>query len=96
MSTSEYNDIYDEHPQIFVKLFPLVQTILVIDTGCGGATGDRDTEITSLRKYIEEVELDCNGGKPLNEGGRMEYVVVATHCHYDHIRENLHITACRS
>ncbi|KAJ7158805.1 Metallo-hydrolase/oxidoreductase [Mycena filopes] len=82
---SEYNDIYDEQPQIFVKLIPSANTILIIDTGCGGATIDHDIEITSLRRYIEQVRLDCNNGIPLNEGGCMEYLVVATHCHYDHI-----------
>ncbi|KAF7330506.1 Molybdopterin synthase sulfur carrier subunit [Mycena venus] len=82
---SEYNDIYGEHPQIFVKLIRSARTILIIDTGCGGATVDPDIEITSLRKFIEEVQLDCNGGRPLNEGKHMEYVVIATHCHYDHI-----------
>jgi len=81
---SEYNDIYDEHPQIFVKLIPSAQTILIIDTGCGGATVE-PVEITSLRKYIEEVKLDCNGGVALNEGKHMEYVVCASHSHYDHI-----------
>jgi len=85
MFMSEYNDIYDEHPQIFVKLVPSAGTILIIDTGCGGATIDPDIEITGLRRCIEDVKLKCNGGAPLNEGGRMEYVVVATHCHYDHI-----------
>ncbi|KAJ7227134.1 Metallo-hydrolase/oxidoreductase [Mycena pura] len=82
---SEYNDVYEEHPQIFVKRVPSARTILVIDTGCGGATVDPQIEITSLRRYIEEVPLDYNGGTPLNEGHCMEYVVVATHCHYDHI-----------
>ncbi|KAJ7475799.1 hypothetical protein FB451DRAFT_1034349 [Mycena latifolia] len=102
---SEYNDIYEEHPQIFVKLgtlpflksdparlliypeslVPSARTILIIDTGCGGATLDPTIEITSLRRYIEEVKLDCNGGKALNEDKGMEYVVVATHCHFDHL-----------
>ncbi|KAJ7034996.1 Metallo-hydrolase/oxidoreductase [Mycena alexandri] len=82
---SEYNDVYDEQPQIFVKIVPAANAILIIDTGCGGATVNPDIEITSLRRYIEDVKLECNDGKPLNEGGRMEYVVVATHCHYDHI-----------
>ncbi|KAJ6494779.1 Metallo-hydrolase/oxidoreductase [Mycena vitilis] len=81
---SEYNDIYGEHPQIFVKLCLSAKTVLIIDTGCGGATVDPNIEITSLRRYIEEVKLDCNGGKALN-AAKMEYVVIATHCHYDHI-----------
>ncbi|KAJ7104208.1 Metallo-hydrolase/oxidoreductase [Mycena belliarum] len=82
---SEYQDIYGERPQIFVKLVPSARTILIVDTGCGGVTADPTVEITSLRQYIEEVKLDCNGGAPLNEAKNMEYVVVATHCHYDHI-----------
>lgn len=86
-SLSEYNDIYEEHPQIYVKLVPSAHTILIIDTGCGGATVDPGIEITSLRKFIEEVKLDCNGGAALNEGKDMEYIVVLSHCHYDHIRK---------
>ncbi|KAJ7052632.1 Metallo-hydrolase/oxidoreductase [Mycena amicta] len=82
---SEYNDIYDEHPQIFAKRIVSARTILVIDTGCGGASVDPDVEITSLRKYLEQVPLECNNNEPLNKAGSMEYVVVGTHCHYDHI-----------
>ncbi|KAJ7739779.1 Metallo-hydrolase/oxidoreductase [Mycena maculata] len=82
---SEYNDVYREHPQIYVKIIPAARTILIIDTGCGGATVDPDIEMTSLRRYIEEVKLDCNGGAALNEVKNTEYVVVLSHCHYDHI-----------
>lgn len=38
-----------------------------------------------MRKFIETVNIDDNEGKPLNEGGHLKYVVVTTHCHYDHI-----------
>lgn len=81
----EVNDIYSEHPYIYAKLVPAANTILVLDTGCGGASNDRDVEITSLREFIETVGVEDNGGKPLNERGRMRYVVALSHCHYDHI-----------
>ncbi|CCM04308.1 uncharacterized protein FIBRA_06479 [Fibroporia radiculosa] len=82
----EVNDIYSEHPYIYVKRVPEANTILVTDTGCGGASNDRKVDITSLREFIETVGVEDNGGRPLNEGGSMRYVVVLTHCHYDHIR----------
>ncbi|KAJ7170621.1 hypothetical protein C8R43DRAFT_875692 [Mycena crocata] len=75
---SEWNDIYGEHPQIYVKLFPHAHTILVIDTGCGGATVDPDIEVTSLRKYLEEFKLECNNGAALNEGKNLDYVTTIT------------------
>ncbi|CAK5268734.1 unnamed protein product [Mycena citricolor] len=81
---TEYDDIFDEHPQIFVKVVSSANTVLIIDSGCGGKSA-RPAKTTSLRTFIEKAKLDCNGGVALNEGGRMDYVVVATHCHYDHI-----------
>ncbi|KAJ7650323.1 Metallo-hydrolase/oxidoreductase [Roridomyces roridus] len=82
---SEWSDIYDEHPQIYVKVVPDANTILIIDTGCGGATRNPDIGLTNLREFIETVQLDCNGGAALNEGKKLDYIVVLTHCHYDHI-----------
>lgn len=86
----EYNDIFSEHPNIYVKLIPSAKTILVIDTGTGGKSNDPDIEVTSLRKFIETVNVAENRNRPLNEGGKMKYVVITTHCHYDHIRTPLH------
>lgn len=59
--------------------------MLIIDTGTGGKSNDPDIEVTSLRQFLETVGVEDNGNKPLNEGGKMKYVVVTTHCHYDHI-----------
>ncbi|KZT07630.1 Metallo-hydrolase/oxidoreductase [Laetiporus sulphureus 93-53] len=81
----QVNDIYSEHPYIYAKLVPEANTILVLDTGCGGASNDRKVEVTSLREFMETVGVEDNGGKPLNEGGKMQYVVALSHCHYDHI-----------
>ncbi|OBZ72123.1 Metallo-beta-lactamase domain-containing protein 2 [Grifola frondosa] len=81
----ETDDIYAEHPFIYAKIVPSANTILLIDTGCGGASNDPDIEITSLREFLETTAVADNGGKPLNEQGRMRYVIVLSHCHYDHI-----------
>ncbi|KAF8807028.1 Metallo-hydrolase/oxidoreductase [Phlegmacium glaucopus] len=80
----EYNDIYSEHPHIYAKLVLSSNTMLIIDTGCGGASNDPDITIKSLREFIETVKVKDNNGLPLNEGS-MSYVVALTHCHYDHI-----------
>lgn len=81
----EHSDAYFEHPYIYVK--PLDQSsILIIDTGCGGKTDRPEINLKSLREFIETVGVADNGGKALNEGGRKGYIVVLTHCHFDHIR----------
>ena len=84
----EYDDIYSEHPHIYAKVDVSANTILIIDSGCGGASNDPEVKITSLRTFVESVGVDDNDGRPLNEGGRMKYIVVLTHCHYDHIRKS--------
>jgi len=82
----EYNDIYSEHPYIYTKVLPSSNTILIIDTGCGGASKDTHIEVKSLREFIETINVDDNNGVPLNRDGKVGYVVALTHCHYDHIR----------
>ncbi|KAF5377361.1 hypothetical protein D9757_008011 [Collybiopsis confluens] len=89
----ESNDIYSENPYIYAIIsrssasdgsaFTVPQgTVILIDTGCGGASNDPGVEITSLREFIETVDIR---GQPLNPGGSMNYLVINTHCHYDHI-----------
>ena len=81
----EYNDIYSERPHIYAKIIQAANTILIIDTGCGGATNDAKVKVKSLRQFIESFKIEDNHGLPLSNGGTMDYVVVLTHCHYDHI-----------
>lgn len=83
----EYADVYDEQPLIYAKVCAEINTIVIMDTGCGGKTEDPDIDLTSLRAFIETIAIPDNGNKPLNKGGHMKYVVVLSHCHYDHIRE---------
>lgn len=82
----EWDDVFNEHPFIYAKVVPSAKTILIIDTGCGGATHNPEIGLKSLREFIETVDVPDNNGKPLNEGGKMKYIVVESHCHYDHIR----------
>lgn len=84
----EFDDLYSEHPFIYAKLVPEARTILIIDTGCGGASASpaANGRVWSLREFVETVNIEDNGSRPLNEGGEYRYVVVTTHCHYDHIR----------
>lgn len=82
----EWDDIFNEHPFIYAKIVPSTNTILIMDTGCGGATHNPEIGLKSLREFIETVNVPDNNGKPLNEGGKMKYIVVESHCHYDHIR----------
>ena len=77
------DDKWDESPYIYAKLFP--SSLVLIDTGCGGAAKDPTVELRSLRKFIETYPVADNGGQPLNENGKRKYVVICTHCHYDHI-----------
>lgn len=81
----EHKDSYDERPLIYAKMMPGGNTIVIVDTGCGGATEDPTINIKSLRVFIETVPIPDNDHEPINEGGRMKYTVILTHCHYDHI-----------
>lgn len=76
-------DKYGEFPFVYAKIYDSV--IVLIDTGCGGAARDPHVKLTSLRDFIETYPVEQNDDKPLNSGGRKSYVVICTHCHYDHI-----------
>ncbi|KAI5459568.1 beta-lactamase-like protein [Mariannaea sp. PMI_226] len=73
------NDRYGEFPQIFVKVYP--SAVAVIDTGCGG---DPNNTQVSLVAFLETQPIAENGNAPIN-AHKKPYVVISTHCHYDHI-----------
>ncbi|PCH42257.1 hypothetical protein WOLCODRAFT_137795 [Wolfiporia cocos MD-104 SS10] len=81
----EVHDAYGERPFMYVKHVPDAGTLLLLDTGCGGAQAAADGTAPGLRAFLETVGVEDNGGRPLNEGGRLRYVVALSHCHYDHI-----------
>lgn len=77
------DDIYDEQPFIYVKV--IENALIIIDTGCGGAARDSHVELTSLREFLEIYPVRDNEDQPLNPHGRKDYIILCTHCHYDHI-----------
>ena len=81
----EYDDVFSEHPFIYAKV--LSSLLILIDSGCGGASNNPDVDVTKLREFIETWPVEDNGNKPLNVDGKRKYVVICTHCHYDHIRK---------
>jgi glyoxylase-like metal-dependent hydrolase (beta-lactamase superfamily II) len=77
------DDKWRETPFIYAKIYSAV--IVLFDTGCGGASMDPDVQLKTLRNFIETYPVSANGHKPLNPAAEKEYVVICTHCHYDHI-----------
>lgn len=88
------NDRFTEKPFIYVKLYTIPALAVIIDTGCGfdNAT-DPSARFPDLRQFIEECPVADNDDKPLNavgedgplRGRKREYMIICTHCHYDHI-----------
>ncbi|KAH7024956.1 beta-lactamase-like protein [Microdochium trichocladiopsis] len=78
-------DKWYEIPYIYVKVYP--ELLVLVDTGCGGGDAAKNPAagLTSIREYIETVPVADNDGRPLNAGSEKEYLVICTHCHFDHI-----------
>ncbi|KAK0118122.1 hypothetical protein ONS95_012427 [Cadophora gregata] len=76
------DDSYGEEPYIYVKLYPT--HVLITDTGCNSPR-KKQRSLTSLRQYLENYPLPSYGGKCLNPGGEKKYIIICSHCHYDHI-----------
>ena len=82
------DDEYAEHPFIYVKIYE--NLVILSDTGCGGSADAPELSHISLRYFIETSPIVANGGQPLNprqENGKpsKQYLIICTHCHYDHI-----------
>ena len=78
-------DINNDHPLIYVKIFSNPPLLLLSDTGNGGYGLPPSIEIKSLRKYLETFPVSSNSNKPLNPSGKLPYLILCTHCHNDHI-----------
>src|SRR5579862_8591551 len=86
------DDMFDQLPFIYAKLYDDPPLLVLTDTGCGGAARVQFVQLTSLRDFIETYPVADNGHMPLNprdEAGlaKREYLVICTHCHFDHIGE---------
>ncbi|KAH7367678.1 beta-lactamase-like protein [Plectosphaerella cucumerina] len=78
----EEHDRWSENPLIYAKVLP--ETIILIDTGCGGSKQTPGIEGT-LKDFLENTPVKANNSRPLNHGATRQYTVICTHCHYDHI-----------
>lgn len=76
-------DKWDEVPFIYIKIYE--SRLVLVDTGCGGAAKNEAAQLTSLRDFIETCPVDDNDNRALNPGGQKSYVVLCSHCHFDHI-----------
>jgi glyoxylase-like metal-dependent hydrolase (beta-lactamase superfamily II) len=76
------DDGYGEQPYIYIKVYP--KHLIVTDTGCNNPRS-KEPSLTSLRQYLETYPLPLNKNECLNPDGQREYVIVCSHCHYDHI-----------
>lgn len=76
------DDSYSEQPHIYIKTYP--NHLLITDTGCNSPRRP-NIFITSLRQYLETFPIPQNNHQPLNPGGKKQYVIICSHCHYDHI-----------
>ena len=77
------DDIWAEYPFIYAKVYASV--LALIDTGCGGASKDATAKVTCLRAFLETFPVEDNNNQPLNPGSQKDYVVICSHCHFDHI-----------
>jgi len=76
------DDGYGEQPYIYVKVYP--RYLLLTDTGCNNPRSKKPS-LTSLRQFLETYPLKENKNRSLNPNGEKKYVVICSHCHYDHI-----------
>jgi glyoxylase-like metal-dependent hydrolase (beta-lactamase superfamily II) len=76
------DDKYGEQPYIYVKIYP--GHLLITDTGCNAPRSETPT-LTSLRGYLETYPIPLNNHQCLNPRGQKKYIIICSHCHYDHI-----------
>lgn len=81
------DDQWDELPIIYVKVYDAV--LVVIDTGCGGAARDKSAELTSLREFLETYPVPDNKNTALNPKSEKDYIIICSHCHFDHIGKTI-------
>ncbi|KAI1080578.1 hypothetical protein F5B20DRAFT_103853 [Whalleya microplaca] len=77
------DDKWNETPFIYVKVYDNV--LVLVDTGCGGAAKNEAATLTNLREFLETYPVEDNEGRPLNLGAQRDYIVLCSHCHFDHI-----------
>ncbi|KAF2720901.1 hypothetical protein K431DRAFT_248299 [Polychaeton citri CBS 116435] len=80
------DDALDQYPLIYVKIHPKAPVIILSDTGCDEPSErKKSARWIHLRDYLERCPVFVNGRQPLNPNGQRKYVIIFTHCHFDHI-----------
>ena len=91
------HDEYGEYPHIYAKLCQIPNTdsagtnasvIVLSDTGCGTDVHNSsfDDRLASIsQRQPESWNIATFLEYAINPGGRIPYLVISTHCHYDHI-----------
>ncbi|KAM3424779.1 hypothetical protein BST61_g6760 [Cercospora zeina] len=80
------HDAYSERPFIYAKLPRNVPVLILTDTGCDEPDSQhKNSRYIRLRDYLENFPIPANCNKPLNPNSSLHYIVIFTHCHYDHI-----------
>ncbi len=77
-------DKYGELPFIYAKIYTSPPLLVLSDVGCGTTSCATSVAQTSLRQYLESYPTPSNDGQPLN-AQKAPYLIICTHCHYDHI-----------
>ncbi|KAK4894193.1 hypothetical protein LTR27_007560 [Elasticomyces elasticus] len=79
------DDAYEEHPLIYAKLHSKAPVIVLSDTGCDEPSEKhKNDRYIHLREYLERCPISDNDNQPLNPDGKLKYIIICTHCHYDH------------
>ncbi|KAF2148492.1 hypothetical protein K461DRAFT_329994 [Myriangium duriaei CBS 260.36] len=79
------DDSYGEKPLMYAKIYDDPPALLLSDTGCNSPSeNSKNAQFIRLRDFLEHYPIP-DLGEPINPDGRRAYVVIATHCHYDHI-----------
>ncbi|GAB7343911.1 hypothetical protein MBLNU457_1866t1 [Dothideomycetes sp. NU457] len=80
------DDKYGEHPIIYAKIHPKAPVIILSDTGCDASSKrSKDAKYTHLRQLLEDCPVEANNNEPLNPSSSRAYIVICSHCHFDHI-----------
>lgn len=76
------HDSYVEYPFIYVKLYPELPLVVVVDTGVGASNNAEGTQPQEVKSFIE-TEILAKHPIQCEEGKTWEFLVVCTHCHFD-------------
>ncbi|KAK0281318.1 hypothetical protein LTR91_011635 [Friedmanniomyces endolithicus] len=80
------DDSFAEHPLIYAKLHPKAPVIVLSDTGSDAPSEEhKHDKYIHLRAHLEHCPIPDNNYQPLNPSGKLKYIIICTHCHYDHI-----------